>query len=122
MADDTRQSSPAPPTESKENDDGTRPYQGKVYEIFPPAPPTPPENANMMPGGTANTAGGRLPEPTTVDALKLIRLEEYKEFHKKPCVRDAMLTGIGGGFAVGGTTAIFGSGLWVRHCTVTLLT
>lgn len=58
-----------------------------------------------------NTAGGKLPEPTPLDALKSIRPEDFRELHKKPCVRDAMLTGIGSGFAVGGTTAIFGSKL-----------
>lgn len=121
MADDTRQTSPPPPhpADAQDNDDGTRPYHGKVYEVFPPAPPKRPENANLIPGGTANTAGGKLPEPTTIDALKSIRVEDFRELHKKPCVRDALLTGIGSGFAIGGTTAIFGSKLavWVGYST-----
>ncbi|EON66963.1 hypothetical protein W97_06079 [Coniosporium apollinis CBS 100218] len=115
MADDTRQTSPPPAANAQDDHDGTRPYHGKVYEVFPPAPPKRPENANLMPGGTANTAGGKLPEPTTIDALKSIRVEDFRELHKKPCVRDALLTGIGSGFAIGGTTAIFGKPLW-RAC------
>lgn len=43
-----------------------------------------------------------------VDVLKTIKLSEFKEVHKKPCVRDSLLTGIGGGFGIGGIRAIWG--------------
>ena len=43
-----------------------------------------------------------------VDVLKTIKLSELKEVHKKPCVRDSLLTGIGGGFGIGGIRAIWG--------------
>ena len=43
-----------------------------------------------------------------VDVLKTIKLNEFKEVHKKPCVRDSLLTGIGGGFGIGGIRAIWG--------------
>ena len=47
-----------------------------------------------------------------VDVLKTIKLSELKEVHKKPCVRDSLLTGIGGGFGIGGIRAIWG-GRWL---------
>ena len=97
------------------------PYQGKIYESFhvPPsstAPSSPsssptsaaPENANLLPGGATNTAGGRPRESTLLEAAKTVRLEELKEVHKRPCVRDALLMGIGGGFGVGGVRGILG--------------
>lgn len=43
-----------------------------------------------------------------VDVLKTIKLSEIKEVHKKPCVRESLLTGIGGGFGIGGIRAIWG--------------
>lgn len=68
----------------------------------------PPENANELPGGNANTAGGQVRSAGVLDALKTIKVDEFKEIHKKPCVRDAFLPGIGAGFAVGGIRAIMG--------------
>ena len=69
----------------------------------------PPENANAFPGADLNTAGGRVKEANVTDALRAIKLEDFRELHKKPCVRDALLPGIGAGFAVGGMRAIMGS-------------
>jgi cytochrome c oxidase assembly protein subunit 20 len=68
----------------------------------------PPQNANLMPGGTENTAGGQTKEIGVGDALESIKLEEFTEIHKKPCVRDALMTGIGSGFGVGGVRALAG--------------
>ena len=47
-------------------------------------------------------------EVGVVDVLRTIKLSEFKEVHKKPCVRDSLLTGIGGGFGIGGIRAIWG--------------
>ena len=89
------------------------PYQGKIYETFSNPRPvasqshiSAPENANAIPGGATNTAGGRVREATIVDGLKSIHLRELREVHTKPCVRDAFLVGIAGGFAVGGVRLI----------------
>lgn len=68
----------------------------------------PPGNANALPGGGLNTAGGKVKDANVADALKTIRAEDFKELHKKPCVRDAFLPGIGIGFAAGGIRAIMG--------------
>ena len=103
------QSGTSPATESSPN----VPYQGKIYETFsnprPVAPQSPisaPENANAIPGGATNTAGGRVREATILDGLKSIQLHELRQVHTKPCVRDAFLVGIAGGFAVGGVRLI----------------
>lgn len=80
--------------------------------------PIAPENVNALPGGGLNTAGGKAKEASIVDAAKTIRLSELKDTHKKPCVRDALMTGIGTGFGVGGLRAILG-GVFERlyvHC------
>lgn len=111
MAADTRditsvQQSPPPTTTSEHS--SSRPYQGKVYEVFNGAPITPPENANVLPGGTANTAGGRTKDAGLIDAVRTMKLEEFGEIHKKPCVRDSLLTGIASGFGIGGLRAILG--------------
>lgn len=41
-------------------------------------------------------------QPTLSEALKTVHLSDLKEVHKKPCSRDALLVGIGSGFAFGG--------------------
>ena len=43
-----------------------------------------------------------------VDILKTVRLSDAMELHKTPCVRESLLTGIGGGFGLGGIRAIWG--------------
>lgn len=73
------------------------------------AVPVAPESANMLPAAAGqNTAGAKLREAGILDALKSINFNEFQEVHKKPCVRDAFLTGIGGGFGIGGVRAIWG--------------
>ena len=80
---------------------------GTAHE--PPAVPVAPPNANALPGGSGlNTAGGKTKEAGVFDAVRSIKLEDFKEVHKKPCVRDSLLTGIGGGFGIGGIRAILG--------------
>jgi len=70
-----------------------------------------PENANLLPGGTQHTAGGKEVEDITmVDAAKSIKREDWSQFTKKPCVRDSLLLGIGSGFAVGSVRAIWKGG------------
>ena len=70
--------------------------------------PMAPENANALPGGGWNTAGGKNKEASIIDAAKTVHLADFKEVHKKPCVRDALMTGIGAGFGIGGLRSILG--------------
>ena len=104
MAADTREPQEAPldhhtaPT--------TASTQGKTYENF--SAPAAPENVNALPGGGLNTAGGRPKEAGLLEAIKTVRVDELMEVHKKPCARDALLTGIGAGFGMGGLRIIIG--------------
>lgn len=63
----------------------------------------------MMAGGTEHTAGGKTPEVSLSNAFDGgLKLSDFTELPKRPCVRDALMTGIGSGFAFGGIRAIFG--------------
>lgn len=102
MAADTREDTQVKPSalsSSTPHDKKTEPY------VVPVAPP----NANALPQSSGlNTAGGKAKEAGVFDALRSIKSSEFKEVHKKPCVRDALLTGIGGGFGIGCVRAIWG--------------
>jgi cytochrome c oxidase assembly protein subunit 20 len=76
------------------------------------AVPRPRAPANVMPGGTAHTAGGEKADsagPTYIDAVRSLGPEYYLNFHKRPCVRDSQLQGLAAGFAGGSLAAILGS-------------
>ncbi|KAK4549164.1 hypothetical protein LTR36_007622 [Oleoguttula mirabilis] len=122
MADDTRQPtaedlSRQALTVSPENKPftGTQWQNGKSQPYTAPA--APPENANMMAGGTEHTAGGKAPDVTLGNAFQGgLKWGDFMDLPKRPCVRDALMTGIGGGFALGGMRAIFGAAVWTS-CT-----
>ncbi|KAF1946485.1 hypothetical protein EJ02DRAFT_450576 [Clathrospora elynae] len=73
-----------------------------------PAKPRAP--ANIMPGGTAHTAGGEKTDvnPSYIDAVRSLGPDYYKNFHKRPCVRDSQLLGIAAGFTGGSLAATIG--------------
>lgn len=109
MADDTRQRedlSKEALTLHPEN----KPFSGAQWEGAKEAKTfKPPENANMLPGGTQHTAGGKEPEYSISSAFDgKLKWSDFTELPKKPCVRDSFMTGIGAGFAMGGVRAIFG--------------
>lgn len=115
MAADTRES----PSSKSGTSATTATIQGtsSAPSVVPVAPP----NANALPAGAGkNTAGGKVPEAGIIDALKSIKPNEIKEVHKRPCVRDALLTGIGGGFGIGGVRAIWGGKLsyWSLYSSI----
>ncbi|KAI8939431.1 hypothetical protein NX059_003211 [Plenodomus lindquistii] len=79
-----------------------------------PAAPRAP--ANIMPGGTAHTAGGEKTAdggPSYIDAVRSLGPEYYLNFHKRPCVRDSQLQGIAAGFAGGSLAAIVGKPVYL---------
>jgi len=74
--------------------------------------PRPRGPANVMPGGTAHTAGGEKTDsagPSYVDAVRSLGPGYYLNFHKRPCIRDSQLHGLTAGFAGGSLAAILGS-------------
>lgn len=108
MAADTLES-PSPKESPSVSANSAKSTQSDVSAV-PVAPP----NANALPAGAGqNTAGAKAREAGVVDALRTIKPTEFTEVHKKPCVRDAFLTGIGGGFGIGGLRAIWG-GMFLR--------
>jgi len=105
MAADTREPSASASTTSPKST-AASPQNGQT-EAY--AAPVAPPNANAFAAGASqNTAGGKVQEPRLMDGLRSIKSSDFKEVHKKPCVRDALLTGIGGGFGIGGARAIWG--------------
>lgn len=107
MADDTRQQPQQPIREdlSKEAltvDPNRRAFAGdqwkdakKDYKSAPAA--------NILAGGTENTAGGKIPEVSLSNAFEGgLKVSDFTELPTKPCVRDSFLTGLGSGFALGG--------------------
>jgi len=46
--------------------------------------------------------------PGVADAVKSIKLDDFKKVHTQPCFRDAYLWGMSGGFAAGGLKFIVG--------------
>jgi len=55
-----------------------------------------------------NTAGSKQEIPKLADAIKTVRIEDFKQVHMYPCVRESLLMGIGGGFGIGGVRALLG--------------
>jgi cytochrome c oxidase assembly protein subunit 20 len=109
MADDTRQPKEDLSREALTVHPEDRPFAGTQWQDGKAQPYTPPENANMLAGGTQHTAGGKAPEVSIGNAFQSgIKLSDFTDLPKRPCVRDALMTGIGGGFALGGFRAIFG--------------
>ena len=108
MAGDTRD--PNTPTPRGPPPGATSPPEhvqtpNKVYEVFH----SPPENANALPDGSGrNTAGSHASSPGLGDAIKTVKLEDFKKVHMYPCVRESLLMGIGGGFGMGGIRALWG--------------
>ncbi|KAL8912945.1 MAG: hypothetical protein Q9171_002144 [Xanthocarpia ochracea] len=104
MAADTRESTSS--NQSPAPSDMTVP-NGKTYDAF--NVPSTLENKESLQVANPNTYTGKHTEPGIVDALKTIRLQDFKEVHKKPCTREGFLAGIGAAFATGGVRAILGA-------------
>jgi cytochrome c oxidase assembly protein subunit 20 len=107
---ETRKNLP-PPTVEEQLGKDVRRSSGTSQILNTAAAPTINETINTMPGGTYHTAGGKASmdtEPTLLNAVKTITPASYKDFHKQPCVREAMLQGMAAGFLVAGITFISG--------------
>ncbi|KAK4556443.1 hypothetical protein LTR86_006587 [Recurvomyces mirabilis] len=121
MADDTRQTPSQPPGAIQEDlsrealtvHPEHKPFSGTQWQNGKQIPYKPDQNANVLGGGTENTAGGKAPDVTLSNAFQNgIQRKDFVDLPTRPCVRDALLTGIGGGFALGGIRAIFGAAVW----------
>jgi cytochrome c oxidase assembly protein subunit 20 len=132
MAGDTRD--PSTPTPRGPPPGSTEPPEHvktppKIYEVFNAPPPS----ANALPEGSGlNTAGAREKQPTLTEGIKTVRLQDFKQVHMYPCVRESLLMGIGSAFGVGGVRALWGGkepntylsmlGIWILNVGWDLLT
>jgi cytochrome c oxidase assembly protein subunit 20 len=99
MADDTRQNGQeAATTSKKRKHDFPQTQAGKMWEKLG----NPAEPANSMPGGTYNSAGGKPPAVSWLDAFNFSREGKSYSWYQAPCARDSLLVGMGAGSAVGG--------------------
>lgn len=85
----------------------------KVYENFNVSAAQ--ESSNGLPWRPPVDAEGNTKSPTLSQALMTIKLDDFKSVHKKPCVREALLVGIGAGFGAGGIRASLGGGSFIRE-------
>jgi len=86
----------------------------KTYETFGSAPPS----ANALPAGSGQNTAGSVsntnPESLNItNAVKTVRLQDFKQVHMYPCVRESFLMGIGGAFGVGSLRAVLGGAFFL---------
>jgi cytochrome c oxidase assembly protein subunit 20 len=109
MADDTRQTQPekeisirdfnANPDNKAFAGDQWREAKDKYYK--------PPQNANVLAGGTQNTAGGKIPEISIGNAFpEGFKFSDFAELPKRPCVKDSSLNAMIAAFGVGGARLV----------------
>jgi cytochrome c oxidase assembly protein subunit 20 len=99
MADDTRQNGEDAATRLKKpKHEFPKTQAGKMWEALG----NPAEPANSMLGGTYNSAGGKPPEVSWLDAFKFSREGKSYSWYQAPCARDSLLVGMGAGGAFGG--------------------
>lgn len=78
----------------------------KIYENFNISAAK--ESSDGLPWSPPVDAEGNPKSSTLSQALMAIKLEDFKSIHKKPCVREALLMGLGVGFGVGGMRTSLG--------------
>lgn len=60
------------------------------------------------PAEATNPDAVQAPPPSILDAAKTVQLEDFTKVHQTPCVRNALLPGIGGGVAIGAGRFVVG--------------
>ena len=78
------------------------------------------ESINGLPWSPPVDAEGNTNSPTLSQALMAIKMEDFKSIHKKPCVREALLAGIGIGFGAGGIRFSLGGRSFVSNTFISL--
>ncbi|QDS71532.1 hypothetical protein FKW77_005247 [Venturia effusa] len=99
------------PSQTQELGQDVRRTSGTSQILNTAAAPRIEEEINTMPGGTFHTAGGRSlekEEATVLNALRMVKPEEFTSLHKIPCVREALLQAFFAGFLVSGITIVTG--------------
>lgn len=86
---------------------------GQVYENFNISAAK--ESLNALPRSAPINKEGDTKSPTLSQALLTIKVDDFKSIHKNPCVREALLVGIGVGFGAGGIRASLGGMSFIRE-------
>ncbi|KAJ5888487.1 hypothetical protein N7495_008528 [Penicillium taxi] len=79
---------------------------GKLWDAFG----NPESQANILADATYKPRGKAAKDVSYSEVIGEVSLAELAKVHKQPCTRDALLTGIGAGFGVGGIRAVFATG------------
>ncbi|KAJ5693014.1 hypothetical protein N7462_002437 [Penicillium macrosclerotiorum] len=83
---------------------------GKLWDAFG----NPEEPVNALANATYKPRGKNPNDISYSDVVGTVSISEISSFYKAPCARESLMTGIGAGFGIGGTRAIFGGtrALW----------
>ncbi|KAI5842528.1 hypothetical protein DFP73DRAFT_595888 [Morchella snyderi] len=81
----------------------------EVAETSREAVTTLPKKTYTPPAPTGANEYARPAQATLTDAVKSISMEDFKNVHMQPCVRNSLLYGIGTGFAFGGLRLVLGA-------------
>lgn len=77
---------------------------GKLWEAFG----SPEDRVNVLADASYKPRGKDPKDVSYSDVVGKLSVSEMASFHKAPCARESLLTGIGAGFGIGGVRAIFG--------------
>lgn len=78
------------------------------------------ESIDGLPWSPPANAEGNIKSPILSQALMAIKMEDFKSIHKKPCVREALMVGIGLGFGAWGIRASLGGRFLVCNTFMSL--
>ncbi|KAJ5266804.1 hypothetical protein N7478_009612 [Penicillium angulare] len=83
---------------------------GKLWDAFG----NPEEKVNMLSNASYKPRGKSAKDVSYSEVIGDVSVSEMASFYKVPCARESLMTGIGAGFGIGGTRAIFGGmrSLW----------
>ncbi|CAI7592149.1 hypothetical protein N7533_006807 [Penicillium manginii] len=83
---------------------------GKLWDAFG----NPEEPLNALANASYKPPGKNREDVSYSEVIGSFSASELSTFHKAPCARESLLTGIGAGFGIGGMRAVFGGmrSLW----------
>lgn len=77
---------------------------GKLWDAFG----NPEEPVNALAKASYKPPGKNPADVSYSEIVGNLSVSEMSSFYKKPCARDALMTGIGAGFGIGGVRGVFG--------------
>lgn len=77
---------------------------GKLWDAFG----NPEEPANALAKASYKPPGKNPADVSYSEVVGNVSMSEMSTFHRAPCARESLLTGIGAGFGIGGVRGVFG--------------